>query len=230
VEGRAIEVEDAETADFSGIDIALSSRARRRRRCSRRDRRGRRDRDRQLLGLAHGPRRAPGGARSERARTLTIPKGIVANPNCTTMAAMPVLKPLHFAAGLTFDDRLDLSGGQWLGTRRRRRTRRPVGEDARPRRARVDLRRSAFPLDEGVKFPATIAHNVIPIAGLDRRRRLARDERGAEVARRESQDSRDRQSPGGRDLRARPGLHGSLALDHRMSFERPSRPSTPRRF
>jgi aspartate-semialdehyde dehydrogenase len=30
----------------------------------------------------------------------TIPKGIVANPNCTTMAAMPVLKPLHDAVGL----------------------------------------------------------------------------------------------------------------------------------
>jgi aspartate-semialdehyde dehydrogenase len=29
-----------------------------------------------------------------------IPKGIVANPNCTTMAAMPVLQPLHQAAGL----------------------------------------------------------------------------------------------------------------------------------
>ena len=28
------------------------------------------------------------------------PKRIVANPNCTTMAAMPVLKPLHKAAGL----------------------------------------------------------------------------------------------------------------------------------
>jgi aspartate-semialdehyde dehydrogenase len=27
-------------------------------------------------------------------------KGIIANPNCTTMAAMPVLKPLHQAAGL----------------------------------------------------------------------------------------------------------------------------------
>ncbi|MGW5424559.1 aspartate-semialdehyde dehydrogenase [Streptomyces sp. NPDC003943] len=29
------------------------------------------------------------------------PKGIIANPNCTTMAAMPVLKPLHQEAGLT---------------------------------------------------------------------------------------------------------------------------------
>ena len=27
-------------------------------------------------------------------------KGIIANPNCTTMAAMPVLKPLHDDAGL----------------------------------------------------------------------------------------------------------------------------------
>jgi aspartate-semialdehyde dehydrogenase len=29
------------------------------------------------------------------------PKGIIANPNCTTMAAMPVLRPLHQEAGLT---------------------------------------------------------------------------------------------------------------------------------
>ena len=29
------------------------------------------------------------------------PKGIIANPNCTTMVAMPVLKPLHLEAGLT---------------------------------------------------------------------------------------------------------------------------------
>ena len=35
----------------------------------------------------------------EAARNL--PKGIIANPNCTTMAAMPVLKPLHDAFGLT---------------------------------------------------------------------------------------------------------------------------------
>ena len=30
-----------------------------------------------------------------------IRKGIIANPNCTTMAAMPVLAPLHREAGLT---------------------------------------------------------------------------------------------------------------------------------
>jgi aspartate-semialdehyde dehydrogenase len=49
-----------------------------------------------------------------------IPKGIVANPNCTTMAAMPVLKPLHDAAGLrrlvvsTYAGRL----GRWRRGRR----------------------------------------------------------------------------------------------------------------
>src|SRR5207248_5383430 len=30
----------------------------------------------------------------------TVPKGIVANPNCTTMVGMPALKALHEAAGL----------------------------------------------------------------------------------------------------------------------------------
>ena len=35
------------------------------------------------------------------AEVRNAPKGIIANPNCTTMAAMPVLKPLHDAAGLT---------------------------------------------------------------------------------------------------------------------------------
>ena len=47
---------------------------------------------------------------NERALT-SIPKGIVANPNCTTMVAMPVLKPLHDAAGLTRAGGLHLPGG-----------------------------------------------------------------------------------------------------------------------
>jgi AcrR family transcriptional regulator len=42
-----------------------------------------------------GPGRPAGGGRGQPARAELIPKGIVANPNCTTMAAMPVLKPLH---------------------------------------------------------------------------------------------------------------------------------------
>ena len=32
-------------------------------------------------------------------QTTNLAKGIIANPNCTTMAAMPVLKPLHDEAG-----------------------------------------------------------------------------------------------------------------------------------
>src|SRR5438445_8521830 len=94
-------VEDATTADFAGLDIALFSAG------------GAASRE-----LA--PRVAAAGANvidnssawrmdpdvplvvSEvNPHTLTsIPKGIIANPNCTTMAAMPVLKPLHAEAGL----------------------------------------------------------------------------------------------------------------------------------
>ena len=91
-------------------------------------------------------------------------KGIIANPNCTTMAAMPVLKPLHDEAGLvrivasTYQavsgsglagvEELD---GQVQGRRRQ-------GRRAGPRR----LRR-AFP--EPVKYVRPIAFNVLPMAG-----------------------------------------------------------------
>ena len=49
-----------------------------------------------------------------------LPKGIIANPNCTTMAAMPVLKPLHDAAGLkrlTVSTYQAVSGGGVEGSR-----------------------------------------------------------------------------------------------------------------
>ena len=49
-----------------------------------------------------------------------LPKGIIANPNCTTMAAMPVLKPLHDAAGLkrlTVSTYQAVSGGGIEGIR-----------------------------------------------------------------------------------------------------------------
>lgn len=99
--GGEVTVEDSATADFSGIDIALFSNG----------------------GAASkelAPKVAAAGAivvdnssawRKDPEVPLvvsevnaddldTIPKGIVANPNCTTMAAMPVLKPLHDEAGL----------------------------------------------------------------------------------------------------------------------------------
>ncbi len=95
--GRPITVEDAATADFERPrhrpllrrrdGVARAGAARRRRR---------RGRDRQLVGLADGSRRAAGRLRGQPARGARRPrKGIIANPNCTTMAAMPVLKPLH---------------------------------------------------------------------------------------------------------------------------------------
>ena len=101
--GQEIEVEDAETAD--------PDRAGHRAVLRRRDdvagagaavRRGRRGRHRQLVGVAQGSRCAAGGQRGQlraRCRTEPGPKGIIANPNCTTMAAMPVLKVLHDEAG-----------------------------------------------------------------------------------------------------------------------------------
>ncbi len=46
----------------------------------------------------------------------SIPKGIVANPNCTTMVAIPVLKPLDDEAGLRRLVVCDVPGG----VRRRR--------------------------------------------------------------------------------------------------------------
>ncbi len=100
--GRTVVVEDTATADPSGLDVALFSAG-------------------GATSKAHAPRFAQAGVtvvdnssawRSDDDVPLVvsevnpdalnrIPKGIVANPNCTTMAAMPVLKPLHSAAGLS---------------------------------------------------------------------------------------------------------------------------------
>ena len=96
-----VTVEDTATADFSGLDIALFSNG-------------------GSTSKEWAPRVAAAGAtvidnssawRKDPQVPLVvsevngadlddIPKGIVANPNCTTMAAMPVLGPLHAMAGL----------------------------------------------------------------------------------------------------------------------------------
>ncbi len=102
--GRQIEVEDAETADPTGLDIALFSAG-------------------ATMSRVQAPRFAAAGATvidnssawrkdahvplvvsevnfDRDVRGVRLPKGIIANPNCTTLAAMPVLKPLHDEAGL----------------------------------------------------------------------------------------------------------------------------------
>ena len=97
-----IVVEDTATADPSGLDIALFSAG-------------------ATMSRDQAPRFAEAGVtvidnssawRKDPDVPLVVsevngelaknpPKGIIANPNCTTMAAMPVLKPLHDAFGLT---------------------------------------------------------------------------------------------------------------------------------
>ena len=92
------------------------------------------------------------------------PKGIVANPNCTTMAAMPVLGPLHREAGLrslVVSTYQAVSGGGLAGVAE-------LDEQARnvvDRAAQLthDGRAVEFPTPQ--KFVAPIAFNVLPLAG-----------------------------------------------------------------
>jgi aspartate-semialdehyde dehydrogenase len=163
--GGEIVVEDTETADVSGLDLALFSNGK-------------------TASLATAPRVAATGAividnssawRMDAGVPLVVaevnpedavrpPKGIIANPNCTTMAAMPVLAPLHAAAGLV---RLQVatyqavSGSGLAG----------VAELDGQVRAVAD-RASALVFDgTAVDFPApriyrkTVAYNVLPLAG-----------------------------------------------------------------
>jgi aspartate-semialdehyde dehydrogenase len=92
------------------------------------------------------------------------PKGIIANPNCTTMAAMPVLKPLHDEAGLVrliASTYQAVSGGGLAGVDELDKQARQVVD--RAAELTHDGRSVEFPTPE--KFPAPIAFNVLPMAG-----------------------------------------------------------------
>ncbi|MFP5318778.1 MAG: aspartate-semialdehyde dehydrogenase [Acidimicrobiia bacterium] len=94
----------------------------------------------------------------------SIPKGIVANPNCTTMVAMPVLKPLHDAAGLrriVVSTYQSVSGGGVKGIAELDEQVRKVGDRAAD--LAHDGRAVDFPPPE--KFAAPVAFNVLPLAG-----------------------------------------------------------------
>ncbi|MEU1288589.1 aspartate-semialdehyde dehydrogenase [Kitasatospora sp. NPDC005856] len=100
-QGTEVTVEDAATADYTGLDIVIFSAG-------------------GSTSKALAPKVAAAGAvvidnssawRRDPEVPLVVsevnpeavadrPKGIIANPNCTTMAAMPVLRPLHEEAGL----------------------------------------------------------------------------------------------------------------------------------
>lgn len=94
----------------------------------------------------------------------SIPKGIVANPNCTTMAAMPVLKPLDREAGLlsmvaaTYQA---VSGGGTAGVAELDEQVRKVADGA----AALAFDGGAVDFPPPSKFVAPIAFNVIPLAG-----------------------------------------------------------------
>lgn len=92
------------------------------------------------------------------------PKGIIANPNCTTMAAMPVLKPLHQEAGLTslvVATYQAVSGSGLAGVEELYGQIEKVGADA-PKLAH-DGSAVDFPAPD--KYVAPIAYNVLPMAG-----------------------------------------------------------------
>ena len=94
----------------------------------------------------------------------SIPKGIVANPNCTTMVAMPVLKPLHDEAGLrriVVSTYQSVSGGGLKGVAE---LERQVVEVS-PKSAELTYDGSAVAFPPPEIYAAPIAFNVIPLAG-----------------------------------------------------------------
>jgi len=92
------------------------------------------------------------------------PKGIIANPNCTTMAAMPVLKPLDKEAGLirlVASTYQAVSGGGQPGVDELSREVTAVAD----RSEALAVDGSALPFPAPQKFAKTIAFNVLPYAG-----------------------------------------------------------------
>lgn len=160
-----IVVEDAATADPSGLDIALFSAG-------------------ATMSREQAPRFAAAGVtvidnssawRKDPDVPLVVsevngelaqnpPKGIIANPNCTTMAAMPVLKPLHDEAGLQrliVSSYQAVSGSGLAGVEELASQARAVADDAE--KLVYDGSSVDFPAPN--KYVAPIAFNVVALAG-----------------------------------------------------------------
>ena len=163
--GAEVIVEDAAEADWSGIDLALLSAGK-------------------TSSLEYSPAIAAAGAividnssawRMDPGVPLVvpeanadhlddIPKGIVANPNCTTMVAMPALKPLDLAAGLealVVSTYQSVSGAGLSGVDELETQLKNAGRDV----ASLIHDGSSIEFPSAEKFPDTIAFNVLPIAG-----------------------------------------------------------------
>ncbi len=164
-QGRDVVVEDASVADPSGLDIALFSAG-------------------ATSSRELAPRFAAAGVtvidnssawRMDPDVPLVVSevnggeianarKGIIANPNCTTMAAMPVLKPLHDEAGLiriVASTYQAVSGGGLAGVDELDKQAREVADRARELTHHGDA--VTFPAPS--KFVKPIAFNVLPFAG-----------------------------------------------------------------
>jgi aspartate-semialdehyde dehydrogenase len=165
--GKDIEVEDTATADFSGLDIALFSNG-------------------GTTSKEYAPKVAAAGAtvidnssawRKDPEVPLVVsevnaddlkdlPKGIVANPNCTTMAAMPVLKPLHEKAGLVrlhVSSYQAVSGSGGKGVQELDRQLRGGYEAGDPTGLALDGRSVEVP--EAQIYAVPVGFNVVPLAG-----------------------------------------------------------------
>jgi aspartate-semialdehyde dehydrogenase len=163
--GADVVVEDAETADPSGLDIALFSAG-------------------ATSSRELAPRFAAAGVtvidnssawRMDPDVPLVVAevnphavaearKGIIANPNCTTMAAMPVLKPLHVEAGLVrmvASTYQAVSGAGLVGVQELDEQVRKVADGA----AALTYDGEAVDFPPPHKFARTIAFNVLPYAG-----------------------------------------------------------------
>ena len=164
-EGQEIVVEDAAAADYSDLDVALFSAG-------------------ATVSRELAPRVAAAGAvvvdnssawrmdpdvplvvpEVNAGALASIPKGIVANPNCTTMVAMPVLKPLHDEAGLrrlTVSTYQSVSGGGVRGIAELEEQVQKVGE----RSSQLAVSGSAVEMPQPSLFVAPIAFNVVAMAG-----------------------------------------------------------------
>ena len=165
--GHTVIIEDVATADPAGIDIALFSAG-------------------ATGSRAHAPRFAEAGAvvidnssawRMDPEVPLVVSevnphaiadavKGIIANPNCTTMAAMPVLKVLHEDAGL---ERLIVSTYQAVSGSGIAGAEELLGQIegvlAQGDTLRLVHDGSAVDFPQPEKYIAPIAFDVIPLAG-----------------------------------------------------------------
>ncbi len=93
-----------------------------------------------------------------------LPKGIVANPNCTTMAFMAVLAPLHREAGLrriVVSTYQAVSGSGGEGVDELDEQQRKVSDRA----AALTFDGNAVDFPPPSKYVAPIAFNVVPLAG-----------------------------------------------------------------